>query len=336
MDGQGATTLPTATSACLHHNSHISIQKKGYASRHNLFLVILIIKINWKGLSMQIKKYRIADSIIELRIPFLCKEPERFTVFCGKGEPDITVNFEICEERPENLGKLIYSSDIRVFQKEEQFCIEHYVSVREKPYAWLIWQRSRPEHLRCFILEEDVELCRNIAHIFQLIRVEQICMIMGGTILHSSFIKWNKRGILFTAPSGTGKSTQAELWRENQKAEIINGDRAILRKKDGIWKAYGLPYAGSSDIFRNESAPIAAVVILRQAHYNEVQHLRPAEAFKWIYSETIIRSWDEAFQEKVADLIIDLVLHVPVLMLNCLPNEGAVSRLKEELENEED
>ena len=139
-----------------------------------------------------------------------------------------------------------------------------------------------------------------------------------------------------TAPSGTGKSTQAELWSENQKAEIINGDRAILRKKDGIWKAYGLPYAGSSDIFRNESAPIAAVVILRQAHYNDVQHLRPAEAFRWIYSETIIRSWDEAFQEKVADLITDLVLHVPVLMLNCLPDEGAVSRLKEEIENGED
>lgn len=285
---------------------------------------------------MQIRKYKIADSIIEFRIPFECREQDRFHVFHGTGEPDIIVEFRVCAERPADLGELIYSSDIHVFQKEGQLCIEHYVSIREKPYAWLIWQKQAPKRLTCFLLREDIELCSNIAHLFQLIRLEQICMVMKSTILHTSFISWRGEGILFTAPSGTGKSTQAELWRRIEKAEIINGDRAILRKSDGEWRAYGLPYAGSSDIFRNESAPIKAVVVLRQADHNEIRQLRPAEAFKWIYSETIIRSWDSEFQKNIADLLTDLVMHEPVYMLKCLPDEEAVAVLKQKLENSQE
>lgn len=285
---------------------------------------------------MQIRKYKIADSIIEFRIPFECREQDRFHVFHGTGEPDVIVEFQVCAERPADLGALIYSSDIHVFQKEEQLCIEHYVSVREKPYAWLIWQKQAPKRLTCFLLREDIELCSNIAHLFQLIRLEQICMVMKSTILHTSFISWHGEGILFTAPSGTGKSTQAELWSCTEKAEIINGDRAILRKSGEEWRAYGLPYAGSSDIFRNESAPIKAVVVLRQADHNEIRQLRPAEAFKWIYSETIIRSWDNEFQKNIADLLTDLVMHVPVYILRCLPDEEAVAVLKQKLENSQE
>ena len=59
----------------------------------------------------------------------------------------------------------------------------------------------------------------------------------------ASFIRWQGRGILFSAPSGTGKSTQANLWVQHQGAEVINGDRAALRQVGGRWQAFGLPYA---------------------------------------------------------------------------------------------
>ena len=63
---------------------------------------------------------------------------------------------------------------------------------------------------------------------------------------------------------------------------------------------------------------------------------RPAEAFKWIYSETIIRSWDSEFQKNIADLLTDLVMHEPVYMLKCLPDEEAVAVLKQKLENSQE
>ena len=104
--------------------------------------------------------------------------------------------------------------------------------------------------------------------------LEQVCITLQAALLHTSFIKWQGKAILFTAPSGTGKSTQADLWRRIEGAEIINGDRAVLRKEGGIWKAWGLPYAGSSRIFRNESAPVGAIVVLRKNDRNELRRLR--------------------------------------------------------------
>lgn len=283
---------------------------------------------------MQIKKYRIADSLIELRIPFPCREQRRFALFQGEGEADILVEFQVRAEAPENLGMMIYSSDIHVFQNGEQLCIEHYVSVKEKPYAWLIWKMSTPRRLKCIILEEEAELYGNIAHLFQLIRLEQLCMLTGGLILHSSFVQWREKGILFTAPSGTGKSTQAELWHRLLGAEIINGDRVILRRNNGIWKAYGLPYAGSSEIYLNKSANIGAIIVLRQADHNCIEDLKPGKAFQYLYSELILRSWDREYQEILTEELEDLVLHVPVYLLHCRPDRGAVDLVKEKLTGE--
>lgn len=56
------------------------------------------------------------------------------------------------------------------------------------------------------------------------------------------------------------------------------------------------------------------------------------QAFKWIYSETVVRSWDEAFRNIITELLTDLAVSVPVWMLHCLPDYGAVKILKKELE----
>ena len=56
-----------------------------------------------------------------------------------------------------------------------------------------------------------------------------------------------------------GKSTQADLWNKYEGCEIINGDRSAITKKDGVWNAYGLPFAGSSRIYKNVKNPIKCV-----------------------------------------------------------------------------
>lgn len=283
---------------------------------------------------MQSRKYRIAGRVIELKVPFPFAEQEQFLQFRCEGRPDIVTEFKLCRRPPENKGELIHSSDIHVFRKRTRICIEHFLSVRVKPYAWLYWDEEDPGKMVCLILEEDRELCGNMGHLFQLMRLEQICITLRAALLHTSFIRWQGKGILFTAPSGTGKSTQADLWRSTEGAEIINGDRAVLRKEGGIWKAWGLPYAGSSRIFRNESAPVGAIVVLRKNDRNELRRLRPAEAFKWIYSETVVRSWEDSYRETIIELLTDLSMSVPVWMLSCLPDRGAVEILKKELERE--
>ena len=148
-------------------------------------------------------------------------------------------------------------------------------------------------------------------------------------MLHAAFIRWQEKGILFTAPSGTGKSTQADLWEKYEGAEILNGDRAGLRCIEGCWTAFGLPLAGSSYIYRNESAPADTIVVLRQSPENRIRRLGPAEAFRYLYPEVTVHQWHRPWVEKASSMLLDLISHVPVWLLECRPDQGAVRLLKE-------
>lgn len=163
------------------------------------------------------------------------------------------------------------------------------------------------------------------------IELERILLMHNSFVLHSSYIYWKQHAILFSAPSGTGKSTQADLWEKYENAEIVNGDRAAIRKIEGKWRAYGLPMCGTSNICKNISSPIAAIVIIRQSLENSILELNGLEIFKAIYSEITINRWNEAYVEKIVKLIQEISKEVLVLQLNCTKEREAVSVLKKYL-----
>ncbi|MCD7864686.1 MAG: hypothetical protein LUG54_01410 [Clostridiales bacterium] len=169
-------------------------------------------------------------------------------------------------------------------------------------------------------------------NICDLLGLESLLLQFDGLLLHSAFIRWQNQGILFSADSGVGKSTQADLWVKYENAEILNGDRAGLRKKDGLWTAYGLPYAGSSRVYRNESAPVETIVMLEQAPVNELSLLTPAQALRKLYPQMTIHSWDAVYVQKALELMEDLVSAVPVYLLKCRPDQGAVEIVKNRLQ----
>ena len=158
--------------------------------------------------------------------------------------------------------------------------------------------------------------------------LEQILNKNNSFILHSSLISWKDKGILFSAPSGTGKSTQADLWEKYENAEVINGDKAGIRKINDTWKAYGLPFAGSSNIFKNKNVDISCILILRQGEENKLEYISEKDAFIKIYSETTIHTWDKEYQNKTIEQITDLVKSVPIYIYKCLPNRSSVDYLK--------
>lgn len=167
--------------------------------------------------------------------------------------------------------------------------------------------------------------------IFNRIGMESWLLQHEGLLLHASLIKYGGKAIAFTGPSGVGKSTQATLWETHLGATVINGDRAALRKGAEGWTAYGSPYAGTSGIYRDDSAPLAAVVILRQAGENRLQPLTAAEAFRHLYPELSIHHWDAGFATAATDLCLDLLGQVPVYLLECLPDADAALVLQKGL-----
>lgn len=96
-----------------------------------------------------------------------------------------------------------------------------------------------------FFLKDDMESLRPDTVFTSLFSFERRMICHESLILHCAYIKHEGKAILFSAPSGTGKSTKADLWEKYRGSRTVNGDRALLRKKNGIWHACGWPVCGS-------------------------------------------------------------------------------------------
>lgn len=162
--------------------------------------------------------------------------------------------------------------------------------------------------------------------------IEQIMLLEQKIILHASFVKTIFGGILFSGTSGIGKSTQADLWCKYAGAMLLNGDRPIVGKEDGVWKAYGSPYAGSSKCYKKENCSVRIIVMLGQSETCNLRKLDKKEAFRKLYRQTTVNIWDAEFIEKMVAIESELVEEIPIYELNCTPDANAVQILWEILE----
>ena len=194
----------------------------------------------------------------------------------------------------------------------------------------LIYSEEKNKMIIQYPMQKDVFLFEHF-NIWNYMAFENPLLYYQAFILHSSFISWQNNGILFTAPSGTGKSTQADLWKKYEDADIYNGDRTIIRKIDGKYYGFGSPYAGSSGIYRNESAPIKAIVVIEQGPDNVIRRLHGREAFLPLFRETLMNTWNKEYMEKMTDLLMDAACQIPVYHLSCRPDQDAVNTVKNEI-----
>lgn len=152
----------------------------------------------------------------------------------------------------------------------------------------------------------------------------------GMLVLHSAYIVTPAgEAILFSGPSGIGKSTQAALWERSAGAQIINGDRALL--DIGRKTANGIFYSGTSGICKNVTAPIRAIVLLGQNDENRVSTPSPQAAFAGVLSQCAYYDWDALSATNMTECVARLVSDVPVLHFDCRADASAVRALQERL-----
>ena len=154
-----------------------------------------------------------------------------------------------------------------------------------------------------------------------------------GFLFHSSYIRHGDGAILFTAPSGTGKTTQADLWCRLRNAELINGDRSAVMMENGKAMVHGIPYSGSSGVSRNVTLPLKAIVRLTQAPKTKIETLTGLAAFRHVWEGCTINTWNRNDMSLCMETVMELVQSVPVFHLACTPDESAVIALEEMLQN---
>ena len=269
---------------------------------------------------------------IRVECPFEVNiSPETEPFLDSSCQPDLSFRFLLVSDISLPEAKTTARGVCRYYNRQAGCDIFWCVTETDLPYARVCWDYHNRGELFFYYRSDAVQYLRTTKVLIDLLGLETVMLHRHALLLHAAFIRSNGRGILFTAPSGTGKSTQASLWEKHMGAETLNGDRAGIRKIGDTWHAFGLPYAGSSNIYRNESAPLKALVLLRQAKENRISRISASEAMRSIYPEVTIHRWDPGFVNQAVDLFLELCADVPIYLLECLPDEGAVRTLEERL-----
>ena len=139
-----------------------------------------------------------------------------------------------------------------------------------------------------------------------------------GLIFHSSAVAVDGKAYLFAAPSGTGKSTHARLWREmlGDRAVMINDDKPIIRYTDGGFYVYGTPWNGKHRLDTNSRAPIAAICEIRRGEKNTITEIAPREMLLVALNQTL-RPENAEDMDKYLNIIDKLLKSVKLYRLHC-------------------
>ncbi len=256
---------------------------------------------------------------------------ERFRPFLMQGgKPDVCIR--ICRRAqllppPKNL--LWQDSNYCVYEKAGIYH-RYFMEGPPQPYAAVACDHPAGE-IRIDYLQQASETFAGLQGVFHHVGIESVMLYRGRMCFHAACVQTEQGGILFSGPSGIGKSTQAELWCRHRGAKLINGDRPILNKSRFGWLAWGSPYAGSSRCYVNASCPVNAVVMLRQGQACTLRRLTPGEAFRAVWSGVTVPGWDAGGTEKACDLALGVSAEVPCYELTCTPDERAVILLEQEL-----
>lgn len=128
-----------------------------------------------------------------------------------------------------------------------------------------------------------------------------------GFVFHGSAIAFENKGYVFTAKSGTGKSTHTELWRKllGKKVCIINDDKPIICFRHEQPFVYGTPWSGKERLNRNIAVPLDAICILDQAETNSIREITKSEALPMLIQQTY-RPSDPLVMERTLNLLDQL------------------------------
>ena len=279
-------------------------------------------------------EYEIARISIALQSNERWENENAFISFRKKIEiPDYQVVFRQVDTLPVISKKAIYEDNCyRVHPDGKGGYLRSFFDAPRDLTPYAVAQYDYPNgKVQIDYLQKGKHCVSELHNSFFHIGFEALLIQKGRLCIHAACVNTPLGGILFSGPSGIGKSTQAELWCNYRNAKLINGDRPILSKEGCRWLAWGSPYAGSSKCYLNENCKISAIIMLKQAPKCELRRLTGAEAFSAVWSGLTIYNWDKEFVEKASNLTMELIEEIPVFEFCCTPDEYAVEYLEQEL-----
>lgn len=146
----------------------------------------------------------------------------------------------------------------------------------------------------------------------------------GGFVIHASSISCSGKGIAFTAPSGTGKSTHASMWEKIYNASVLNDDCPIIKFEDNQPFIYGTPWSGANNKALPSSSPLSALVVLEQSEENSIRELTNKDAIPLLLPRMFLPYQNPALMDMALRNAERTIQAVPKYLLKCRPDREAV------------
>ena len=156
---------------------------------------------------------------------------------------------------------------------------------------------------------ERLHLCRRIAELLP--KYDRV-------LFHGSSLAVDGRGVLFTAKSGTGKSTHTRFWRQEfgERVRMVNDDKPFLHVGENGVTVYGTPWRGKHALGENTQAPLDAIYFVNRGEENSVQPISPRELYPLLLQQTYTPDDPNAMVKTLA-LVERLSRSVKLLKLYC-------------------
>ena len=216
----------------------------------------------------------------------------------------------------------------------------------EAPYLWLMEKNGRfnfafsyTRERRDCILMPSLEYTDNVLYVQRDSAGRILDFAMSNALMllytyrtapydtlmvHASVIASDGGGYMFLGKSGTGKSTHSRLWLENVAGTaLLNDDNPVVRVNGEDVIVYGTPWSGKTPCYRNESAPVAAMVSLKQGPRNRFESKEDIAAFGALLPGCSVLRFDRNLYGNLCETLIELAEMVCVGEMRCLPDMDA-------------
>lgn len=252
----------------------------------------------------------------------------------------------VCHSKKKSDGQICCMSE-RLYNGSERVVSEHNdvtVSIRNDG-SWLFASPRCRDSVQVSLSADYRKICLYIADtesivLEQVLRsllrmaIESAMVFNSRVSLHAACVSAGDEAVAFTGVSGMGKSTRASAWVEANGAEFISGDRPTLGiGSDGVM-AYGVPWDGKEQVYRNTELPLKAILdVRRSGNTDYLRRLTPDQAQAVIIKQVFIPMWDAVAAPYAIMNARKLSKSVPVYRVFCGPDEESAKNIYDILVN---
>ena len=149
------------------------------------------------------------------------------------------------------------------------------------------------------------------------VEISEALLPFGRCIFHGMAFLWRGKAWIFTAPSGTGKTTQYALWKllYGDELSALNGDKPVLEcRDDGTVWVHPSPWQGKENIGSMRSAPLGGIICLARGE-NRIERLDARQALAPVFSQIIVRREKAEVTDRALRITEHLLTSVPIWRL---------------------